>query len=71
MLPLSFVRDFIHQGELALVKMRDAQPMLPMGLLHQEVGMSEATTKLFDFLTRTPIDRFSRGPARRRVNRSA
>ena len=71
MLPLSFVRDFIHQGELALVKMRDAQPMLPMGLLHQEVGMSEATTKLFDFLTRTPIDRFSRGPARRRANRSA
>jgi DNA-binding transcriptional LysR family regulator len=71
MLPLSFVRDFIQQGELALVKMRDAQPMLPMGLLHQEPGMSGATTKLFDFLTRTPIDRVSRGRARPRVNRGA
>jgi len=71
MLPMSFVRDFIQQGELALVKMRDAQPLLPMGLLHQEAGMSEATTKLFDFLTRTPIDRVGRGRARRRVKRNA
>lgn len=60
MLPLSFVRDFIEQGELALVKMPDAQPMLPMGLLHEEAGMSEGTNKLFHFLTQTPIDRLSR-----------
>lgn len=71
MLPHSFVRDFIEQGELALLKMRDAQPMLPMGLLHQEAGMSEAATKLFDFLTHTPMDRVNRGRARRRIDRSA
>jgi len=68
MLPLSFVRDFVQQGELALVKMRDTQPMLPMGLLHQESGMSEATTKLFDFLTRAPIDRAGRGRTGRKVS---
>lgn len=67
MLPLSFVRDFIQQGELALVKMRDAQPMLPMGLLHQEAGMGEAARRLFDFLTQTAIDRGSRGRMRPRV----
>jgi len=68
MLPLSFVRDFIEQGELALLKMRDPQPMLPMGLLHQEAGMSVATTKLFHFLTETPIDRGIRGRTRRNVD---
>lgn len=57
MLPLSFVRDFVEQGQLALVKMRDAQPMLPMGLLHQQAGMGEATAELFNFLSRTSIDR--------------
>ena len=57
MLPLSFVRDFVEQGQLALVKMRDAQPMLPMGLLHQQAGMREATAELFNFLSRTSIDR--------------
>lgn len=70
MLPLSFVRDFIEQGELALVKMRDAQPMLPMGLLHQEAGMSEAATKLFDFLTQTPIHRGSLARTRRKRDHS-
>lgn len=68
MLPLSFVRDLIEQGELALVKMRDAQPMLPMGLLHQEAGMSEATARLFDFLSQTPMDRRHKGRTRRRAH---
>lgn len=71
MLPLSFVRDYIKQGELALVKTRHVQPMLPMGLLHQETGMSQAATMLYDFLTQTSIDSGSRGRAQRKVHLSA
>jgi DNA-binding transcriptional LysR family regulator len=64
MLPLSFVRDFVEQGQLAVVKVGDAHPILPMGLLHQQAGMGEATAELFNFLSQTPIDR---GRSRRAV----
>ena len=57
MLPLSFVRDYVEQGQLAVLRVPDAHPMLPMGLLHQQAGMGDATAELFNFLSHTSIDR--------------